>query len=195
MFVEVKTLNEPQLTASTGVYSRAQQFSRVRNVLKGAYAQLPDDGSATLVILVGRGEILRAPRTLIHGDLFGALFGQMQIRFKLHEFETSDLEIPLSLRDMFVQRGKHRRLGCVAGLAVGGMSIPKLEFYVIHNPYAYPAQAIAREDLSRATQFIVDAEGLGTVRPGIASREAWLRMATYSLAEAEHEQESSVSDS
>lgn len=180
VFVEVKSILQPDWPSS-GAHNRPDYFPRIRNVLRGAYRQLPDDGRATLVVLVGHGEMLKIPFDVMHGDLFGALFGRIQIRFPIGApFDSSAVSIGPAFRDMFVQQTKHRRLGCVAGMAVRGLDTPGLSFYAIHNPFAHEGQRLATHDLADAKQFIWT-EGRGELLDGITSETAWTRMATYAF--------------
>jgi hypothetical protein len=178
VFVEVKSLQEAE-PRDTGVYSRPDYGPRLRSVLKGAYAQLPDDGRATLVVLVGK-ELMRIPFGIMHGDLFQALYGRIQVRFRVMPYDPTSVRMGPSFRDMFVHGTKHRRLGCVAGLAAVGIDVPAVRAYAIHNPYAYPAVKLLPEDLRNADQFVIDDDGYGQTVDGIDRNDVWPRMARAS---------------
>jgi hypothetical protein len=68
VFVEVKTVREPPFRPSNSAFSRGSYASRLTEPLKRAYTQLPDDGRATLVVLVG-DQYLRPSWGIIHTDL------------------------------------------------------------------------------------------------------------------------------
>lgn len=178
VFVEVKSLQEAE-ARETGVYSRPDYGPRLRSVLKGAYAQLPDDGRATLIVLVGK-ELMRIPFGIMHGDLFQALYGRIQVRFRVMPYDPESVRVGPSFRDMFVHGTKHRRLGCVAGLAVGGIDVPVVRVYAIHNPYAYPAVKLVPDDLRNADQFVLDDDGHGQTVEATGRSDAWSRMAPAS---------------
>lgn len=175
IFVEVKSLHEPE-RVTTGVYSRPSYTRRIRTVLKEAYRQLPDDGRATLIVLVGWGQLLGIPFGIVHGDVFQSLFGQMQITFQVMPYSGDSVRMGPSFRDMFVQGSKHRRLGVVAGMVVSGMDTPGIGFYAIHNPFANTGCRLATSDVEPATQVFVDQQGFAQVQTGITAREVWGRM-------------------
>lgn len=175
VFVEVKSLAEPS-PAMEGVYTRPSYRKRLRTVLKGAYAQLPQDGRATLVVLVGK-ESLKTSHGIIHGDLFQSLFGQIQVYFRVLPYDPRSVRIGPSLRDMFVHGSKHRRLGCVAGMVISGLGLPSPRFYAIHNPYADEAVRLSTEDVADTEQIVIDDTGHGESMTGIDPDQAWSRMA------------------
>lgn len=174
VFVEVKTVNQREIPASTGAYSRADYRPKIRDILKGAYRQLPDDDRATLVVLVGT-EILSVSHGIMLGDLFQALFGVFQVRFKPFEDDLSFTDGP-SFRDTFVHGTKHRRLGCVAGLCVRVTHEPVMGFYAIDNPYATSSKRIRASDLTNTRRFAVDENGRGEDLPGLSPSDAWRLM-------------------
>lgn len=168
VFVEVKSLQEPDGYPG-GVFNRSTCDPRIRDVLAGAYKQLPEDDRATLVILVGQ-ELVRVPAGIMHGDIFQSLFGKMQVTFRVMPYDPESLRMSPSFRDMFTHGTKHRRLGAVAGLDRG-----HLAFYAIHNPYAHKEVRTNPDDFPSATQFIVDDNGRGEIVKGISRDEAWER--------------------
>ncbi|MBY0491038.1 MAG: hypothetical protein K2R93_14440 [Gemmatimonadaceae bacterium] len=179
VFVEVKSLHESE-ELPTGVYSRSVQGPRIRGVLKGAYKQLPNDDRATLVVLVSRGEVLRLPFGILFGDIFQSLFGQMQIRFPVGAaFHSGAMRMTPSFVDTFVQSGKHRQLGVVAGLSISGDERPKARFYAIHNPYARESCRLPPSDFDGIAQFVVDANGTGVQLDGLSLEESWARIAAW----------------
>jgi hypothetical protein len=172
VFVEVKSLHEPESpTAST--YSCPVYTSRIRSVLKAAYSQLPDDGRATLVVLVSKGDLLRIPFGIMHGDIFQSLFGQMQVTFQVMPYDPNSVRLAPSFHDMFVQGSKHRRLGLVAGMVISGMDEPGIRFYGVHNPFANEGCQIVDQDLASADRFFVDEHGYGNSRDGISVSQVW----------------------
>ena len=175
VFVEVKSLRERE-RLGTGVFNRPSYGERLRGVLKEAYAQLPDDGRATLVVLVGN-ELLRIPFGVMHGDLFQALYGRMQVTFNVLPYDPTSVRMGPSFRDMFVHGAKHRRLAWAAGFAVSGFELPGLRFYAIQNPYADPAVHIERSAFSKVEQFIVDEGGHGHLDAGLHPKDVWPLMA------------------
>ena len=175
VFVEVKSLRERE-RLGTGVFNRPSYSGRLRGVLKEAYAQLPDDGRATLVVLVGN-ELLRIPFGVMHGDLFQALYGQMQVTFNVMPYDPTSLRMGPSFREMFVHGAKHRRLAWAAGLAVAGFELPGLRFYAIENPYADPAVHIERRAFGNVERFVVDEDGRGQLDEGLHPKEVWPLMA------------------
>lgn len=132
----------------------------MRSVLKGAYAQLPDDGRATLVVMVGQ-ELTRIPFGIMHGDIFQALYGQMQVTFNVMPYDPSSVRMGPSFREMFIHGSKHRRLGWVAGLAVTGMDDPALSMYSIQNPFSNESVSMPGSDYVGINRFVVDREGHG----------------------------------
>jgi hypothetical protein len=61
----------------------------------------------------------------------------MQITFTvLPEYDPESVKLGPLFHDMFVQHGKHRRIGWAAGLIIRGLGQPGLRFYGIQNPYA-----------------------------------------------------------
>ncbi|MCU0649685.1 MAG: hypothetical protein MUF00_16970 [Gemmatimonadaceae bacterium] len=176
VFVEVKSLHESE-EVPRGVYSRGVQRDRIHAVLKGAYQQLPNDDRATLVVLVGRGELPRISHGILYGDIFQSLFGQMQVRFPVGvDVEEARVRVTPSFRDMFVQRAKHRRLGVIAGLALGGLELPLARFYAIHNPYAHENCRLPASDFADIHQFVVDAAGAAAQVNGLSLEDAWARI-------------------
>ena len=175
VFVEVKSVIEPEIVGNQ-VFSRGVATGRLSSVLKGAYRQLPDDGRSTLVVVVGNGLILQISHGIMHGDLFQTLFGRMQITFQVLPYVEGSERMGPAFREMFAHARKHRRLGGVAGLAIGGLDIPGLGFYAIHNPFANPEVRLCREDFNEARQFWVDEDGTGEELTGIDPREAWRRI-------------------
>lgn len=174
VFVEVKSLKEVE-PRSTGVYSRPSYAQRIRGVLARAYQQLPQDDRATLVVLVGN-ELLRIPFGLMHGDIFQALYGQIQVRFNVMPYDPTSVRMGPSFREMFVQVKKHRGLGAAAGLVVGGLDLPGLRFYAIHNPFAHLSARIPPDDFRDIDQFVVDENWMGRIIDGIHPHEAWARI-------------------
>ncbi len=174
VFVEVKSLREPE-RHGTGVFNRPSYSARLRGVLKEAYAQLPDDGRATLVVLVG-SEVLRIPFGIMHGDLFQALYGRMQVTFNLMPYDSASVRMGPSFRDMFVHGTKHRRLAWAAGLAVSGLDLPDLGFYGIQNPYADPTVRIERQAFPNVDRFVVEESGHGHIENGLHPDEVWQLM-------------------
>jgi hypothetical protein len=161
VFVEVKSLSEPD-RVSSGVYSRPSFAPRLRNVLKGAYVQLPDDGRATLVVIVGH-DVMRIPFGVMHGDLFQSLYGQMQITFQVMPYDPTSVKLSPSFREMFIHGGKHRRLGCIAGLSYGGIDEPSIQLYAIQNPFSQESVGLQSSTLRNIDKFVVDSEGHGEV--------------------------------
>lgn len=174
VFVEVKSIAEPD-PKGTGTYSRASKSPRLRTVLRSAYQQLPDDDRATCVVLVGK-EALSIPFGIPYGDLFEALFGQIQIRIPVNDFEEGEIKVGPSLRNMFVQGSKHRRLGFAAGLVYGGDVEPAVRFYGIHNPFCHARVSVDREDLRGIDQFAIDEKGFGDTTEGYSAESVWERL-------------------
>ena len=179
VFVEVKSLVEPELPGS-GVFSRGIASDRLTSVLKGAYKQLPRDDRATLVVVVGFGLILEISHGIMHGDLFQTLFGRIQITFNVLPYVPGSERMGPSFQEMFAHAGKHRRLGCVAGLRIGGSDAPGLGFYAIHNPFADASVQLRREDLAHCRQFWVNDDGFGEELDGRQPRENWERIESFS---------------
>lgn len=174
VFVEVKTAMEPAGPTS-GVYSRGVEYAQVREIIKGAYKQLPDDERATLVVIAGR-EIANPSFGIMHGDLFQTLFGQFQVKFRPFADDPNYRAGP-SFRDMLLHGTKHRRLGCVAGLFLSGSrEIPHVGFYAIDNPFANPAKRISNDNLLPAHRFMIDESGHGEETAGQSDEEIWERM-------------------
>jgi len=175
VFVEVKSLAEPELAASTGPYNRGIHYAKIRNAIKGAYKQIPDDGRSILVVLVGR-EILHVPRRLMLGDIFQTMFGQFQVRFKPF-VENPKFTGGPSFHDMLVHGTKHRRLGCIAGLELTGTDYPHVPFYAIDNPFANPQTRLPPADLANCRRFVFDSAGHGEDLLGLGAEETWALMA------------------
>lgn len=183
VFVEVKTLNEREITVDAS-YHKPDYRERIQTVLhKRAYPQLPTDDRSTLVVLAGNGEALRTTHGVVHGDLFAAMFGRVGIHFSLEGPQATNFRMAPSLREMFVTPAKHRRMGCVAGLEIKGCAFPRLDFYAIHNPFALPAQRLDPADLADATQYAFREDGSNGLRQGLQPIVAWRRMATYAVPE------------
>ena len=174
VFVEVKSLAESE-HFGTGVANVPSRAPRLRSVLKGAYSQLPDDGRGTLVVVVGR-ELLRLPFGLMHGDLFQALFGQIQVTFKVMPYDPGSVRVGPSFREMFIHGSKHRRLAWVAGLVVSGMDEPALRLYAIQNPYADHKVQVESSELPSIEKFIVESDGRGELVRGFAPYDIWARV-------------------
>ena len=174
IFVEVKTAEEAEFYGESGVFSRGVRYKQVRNILKGAYRQLPDDPRSTLVVVVGR-DTLEIPFGIMLGDLFQTLFGAYQLRFRPFEEDAPGSAGP-SFHDMLVHGTKHRRLGCVAGMNLSGLEIPRLGFYAIDNPYAEGGKRIREESFTDARRFFIDRSGHGEDRNGLSHCDAWERM-------------------
>lgn len=172
VFVEVKTVLEPD-RSETGVFTRRVAQERLTGVLRGGYRQLPSDSRSTLVIIVGNGLILDGSAGIMFTDLFQTLFGKMQVSFKVMPYVEGSERVSPSFYDMFAHAGKHRRLGCAAGLQFGGLETPGLVFYAIHNPFADPSSKLAKEDLGDAFQFWVDSAGRGEELGEIRAQERW----------------------
>ena len=175
VFVEVKSLHEPE-DAPDGVWCRRVQGARIRSVLKDAYRQLPDENRATLVVLVNRGDLLSLPYGILHGDVFQSLFGEIQVAFPVLPFDRDRMRFGPSLRDTFVQKGKHRRLGVVAGLSIGGLGTPHASLYAIHNPHAHIQHRVPTSDMAPIVQWAFSEQGIGSQFAGISPDEAWQRI-------------------
>jgi hypothetical protein len=174
VFVEVKSISEPEFEGSEGAYMRGDFRPRIRQVVKDAYGQLPEDDRATLVVLAG-DEILEVSHGILLGDIAQALFGRFQVRFNPLD---SDLELRAgpSMRDRLVHPTKHRQLGCVAGFTVGGSGFPQPRFYAVDNPWAEPHRRVPDSDLANARRYTIDEAGMGQERQGLPIDESWLRM-------------------
>ncbi len=124
VFIEVKSIREPEITG--GVFS-ANFTPKVRAVVARAYAQLPLDGRSVLVVLVGGGLTLDMPAGNPQLSwLFGALFGQFQIRFQVMPFDPSTVRGGPSFRDMTVhldQASAYRLCGGAPPRRSGGTRI------------------------------------------------------------------------
>jgi hypothetical protein len=174
VFVEVKSLSEPDAWPGDFMYTRPDYRPKIRAVVKGAYQQIPDDQCATLVVLAGE-EILSISHGILVGDVAQALFGRFQIRFKPFS-DDPDYRAGPSFRDQLVHSTKHRDLGAVAGFSVRGLDFPEPQFYAIDNPWAYPYRRIPDSDLAGARRFIVDDTGRGQELEGSSMEDARLRM-------------------
>jgi hypothetical protein len=179
VFVEVKSVMEPALPE--GAFTRGVAFRRLTGVLRGAYRQLPRDSRATLVIVVGNGLITALNGGIMLTDLFQTLFGQIQVTFQVMPYVEGSERVGPSFYDMFAHAGKHRRLGCVAGLHVAGLDTPGLVFYAIHNPFADPSSKLKRDDFADAPQFWVDEEGRGEEQGEVKATERWQRIVAHTL--------------
>jgi hypothetical protein len=176
IFVEVKSLREAEDVGS-GAFSRPDYRSRIRSSLTEAYKQLPDDGRASLVVLVGNS-ILSISHGIMLGDVFAALFGRYQISFPANQpLDTGFFTAGPSFHDTYVQRGKHRSLGCVAGLVVRGLGQPSIGFYAIPNPWAHKNVRFPESDLRDARRFEWMENG-GHEVMGIRGVEIWNRMSS-----------------
>lgn len=174
VFVEVKSLAEREWVGGGGM--RPSFAPKMRSVLKGAYPQLPDDGRATLVVVVGR-ELTKISFGIMHGDLFQALYGQMQITFNVMPYDPSSVRLAPSFREMFTHGGKHRRLGWVTGLVLTGVDEPALRLYAIHNPFANDSVTMPAEDYAGIERFVVDRDGHGESLPTGRTTPLWERVA------------------
>jgi hypothetical protein len=179
VFVEVKSLVEPEPTASA-VFMRGVAADRLTSVLRGAYRQLPKDGRSTLVVVAGFGPILGIPHGIMFGDLFQTVFGKMQVTFSVLPYVEGSERVGPAFHDMFAHAGKHRRLGCVAGMKIGGTDQPGLGFYAIHNPFAQPDVRLSMEDLPRTRQFWVASSGRGKEYDGLHPADRWKELAVTS---------------
>lgn len=158
-FVEVKSIAEVPLPPRVG--SMPFFGPRLRKVMARAYRQLPRD-RPTLVVLVGDYTLHAPAQNPMLGDLFGALFGQYEISFRVLPYVPDSVRAGPSFHDMFVQRGKHRAMGAVAAMRMGGIDVPGFGFYVLHNPWAEPQVRLDPQAFGNARQFVVDGEGRGT---------------------------------
>jgi hypothetical protein len=175
VFVEVKSVAEVERYETAGAYNVSVAFDQLRNIVKAAYRQLPDDERGTLLILAGREKVESDFGIMVSGP-FQTLFGKYVVRFKPLE-EDPDYRAGPSFRDMLVHGTKHRRLGCVAGMRITGLDDPHIDWYAIDNPYSYPHHRIANDDLVNAKRFMVDGDGMGQELGGLTREEIWARMA------------------
>lgn len=175
VFVEVKSVHEAEMRGNQ-VFSRGIASKRLTRTLREAYKQLPADDRATLVILVGNGLTLSISHGIMYGDIFQTLFGQMAMTFQVMPYVKGSERIGPTFREMFAHAGKHRRLGCVAGLKIGGLDTPGLVVYAIHNPYANAAQRLSPDHFDGVRQFQVDERGMGRESDGIQPNEMWARI-------------------
>jgi hypothetical protein len=174
VFVEVKSVAEVERYGTSGVYNVAPPLPQLRNIVKAAYGQLPDDDRATLLILAGRETVESGAGIMLSGP-FQTLFGNYVIRFNPFDADPEYKAGP-SFRDMLIHGTKHRRLGCVAGMSISGWDIPRIDWYSIDNPYARPQYRIASSDLVDAKRFTVNEEWQGQEIEGLSIEEAWARM-------------------
>lgn len=176
-FVEVKSVSEPMWRGSTGVFSRSSKAPRLRTILARAYGQLPREGYGTLIVLVALDDVLRLPHgSIMHGDLFEALFGEIQVKFNVMPYDPKSLRMGPSLREMFVQTSKHRLMGAAVGLDIGGFDVPEPRVYVIHNPFAYEHTRINPRDFPGQAQFYVrDSEACFV--PPMPLEDVWAKVA------------------
>jgi hypothetical protein len=181
VFVEVKTVREPPFRASAGVYSRPSYAKRLTDTLKRAYPQLPEDGRATLVVLVG-DQYVRPSIGIVHSDLFAALFGHFILEFPIDSAPPKVSYAGPSFREMFLGRQKNRRLGVVAGLAVRGLFEPALLFYAVHNPFAKRAVRLNQRALADAWRVAWRRRG-GHVVGKPNAPAAWARISGALLGE------------
>lgn len=180
VFVEVKSVLEPE-RFGTGVFSRGVATGRLAGVLRGAYRQLPRDSRATLVVVVGNGLITALNHGIMLTDIFQTLFGKIQVTFPVMPYVEGSERVGPSFYDMFTHTGKHRRLGCVAGLHVGGMDTPGLVFYAVHNPFADSSSKLTKEDFVDARQFWVDIDGHGQEIGEVKALDRWKDIVAYTL--------------
>lgn len=174
VFVEVKTVAEREYYENTGAFSRGPKVSRIESLVRRAYPQLPDDGRANLVILAGR-EIFALPAGILHGDLFQAMFGRMEVRFEPLSDDKTMRRGP-SRRGTLVNQTKNRRVGCIAGLRLVGLDLPEVQFHAIDNPYATDHCRLLEDELANAHRFVVDAAGRGEARKGLPLQQVWKLM-------------------
>jgi hypothetical protein len=176
VFVEVKSLAEMRPSGNS-VFNRGSYAPRLRGVLARAYRQLPADDRAVLVVLVGDW-LLEIPFGIMHGDLFAALYGKYEVRFQAMVPDPQITYAGPSFREMMVHRGKHRRLGTVAGLITRGCDEPGPALYAIDNPFASPTQRLTESDLQDVRRFVVDDTGFGKEIAGVDPSECWGRMSS-----------------
>ena len=174
-FVEVKSIVES--SPAGGVFWRGVASDRLTSVLRGAYRQLPRDTRSTMVVVAGNGLITALSHEVMFTDLFQTLFGQMQISFTVMPYVEGSERVHPSFYDTFAHAGKHRRLGCVVGLNIGGLDTPGLVFYAIHNPYADAKCRFTREDFGDALQFWVDPDGTGNEIGAVRAQDRWRQIA------------------
>lgn len=172
MFIEVKAMLEPEVHG-TRVFSHGVASDRVTAELRGAYKQLPRDSRSTMVVLAGNGFTTSLAHGVMSSDLFQTLYGRMQVTFKVMPYVGGSERLGPSFYDTFAHAGKHRRLGCAAGLHITGGADPGLVFYAIRNPYADPACQLAPEDFGDALQFWVDDSGHGQELGDVKAPERW----------------------
>ncbi len=172
VFVEVKSPAE--IEATTGSGTRSDYRPRIRAEVRRAYGQLPSDGRATMIVIVGN-EMVRVPFGLMLGDLFQAMFGQYEVRLRPFEQPSRITYQGPSWRDMLVHGTKHRQLGCLCGLLKRGVDRPFLGLYTIHNPFADPTVRLPATDLGGLHQFAVDDEHVGR-EAGVDNHEVWGRL-------------------
>lgn len=171
VFVEVKTAEEPDVVETAGVFSRGVKSKQLREIIRGAYKQLPDDGRANLLVIVGR-EMLEISHGIELGDLYQTLFGEYQIRFRPFEDDPKFRGGP-SMRDMQIHGTKHRRIGCIAGMHLYGSDFPRIGFYVIDNPFAYKGTRLDRRAFHNAIGLHFDDSGQGRFGKGLSLGEVW----------------------
>ena len=174
VFVEVKTALEPMPMPTTGVFSKGVKDKQIREILRGAYKQLPTDDRSTLVVIVGY-DMLEISHGILFGDLFQTLFGAFQLKFRPFAEDLGFTAGP-SLREMHVHGTKHRQLGCVAGMYLSGIDFPKLEFYAIDNPFAHGSKRLPARTFERCRRFLVDSGGHGEELTGLEMVEGWRTM-------------------
>lgn len=174
VFVEVKTIEEPEPAEGGGVYNISARFPRIRDALREAYKQLPADGLSTMIVLVG-DQMLSVSYGILLSVLGQALFGSYQVTFKPFE-EAKDMRAGPSFYNTLIHGTKHRRAGCIAGLRVKGVDIPEMHFYSIDNPYAYAQARIPHKDFGPGLKLIVDEHGHGEELREITLDEIWSRM-------------------
>lgn len=176
VFVEVKSITEPMGRGTTGVYSRSSKAPLIRRVLTRGYAQLPRDGPSTLIVLVALDDILRLPTgSIIHGDVFEALFGAVKITFRVMPFDPESMRMGPSLREMFVQKAKHRRMGAAVGLDIRGFGSPQPRLYVIHNPFAHDFARLNPSDFPGQAQLYFH-DGIARFSSPMPVEDVWGRM-------------------
>lgn len=154
VFVEVKTIQEARTRTAgfTSVYAVSSQAPRLRSVIARAYRQLPDDGRANVVVVVGH-EMLNGAGGLVHSDLFAALFGQFVINVRVNVPSPHVTYAGPSFRDMLIHHTKRRRLSTAVGLIVSGLFAPAPLLYAIHNPFAHDTVRLISADFGSSLQF------------------------------------------
>ena len=178
VFVEVKTIEEPEFTERNGFINPEPELARIRSTVRHAYPQLPDDHRCTLVVLVGR-EIMGLVGGILFSNLFQAMFGRFEVRFKPFQPDREFSGGP-SMHNMLVHTTKHRRVGCAAGMHIVGTDVPHVLFYAVDNPYANPEKRIPHDDLANANRFLAYPAG-GTEARGLRMYEVWERMSDCSI--------------